>query len=146
MSKTQQSHDDRFASDPEFMFLNENGDSMPVVMYAEQVNKHVSRYGSQRLVASGLEKDEGTIRRCVQVANLSDHDKDRIRSGESVTAVLANPSNPGAADKTAGVFDKKDKRAFVERVHEAVHKQMEEIHRVERLGVEGMRPQNKKAK
>jgi hypothetical protein len=139
-------NDDRFTSDPEFMHVKQTGESMPPVMYAELVKKQVDRYGSQRLVAGGLEKDEGTIRRCVQVANLSDRDKDRIRSGESVTSVLANPSNAGTADKTAGVRDKKDKRAFCNAVFERVHGQMKEFGRLNQMGAEAMHPQNKDAK
>lgn len=144
------SNNNPVANDPEVQFVKANWETIPLPMRAEKVAKFVDRYGSQRLVAGALGKDEGTVRRDVEVSKLSEVDKQRILQGESVTAILARPSKAAIAEaataRTQAMQRDTDIRMWLEGVHKGVEESMENYRRVERMGADGMRPQNRDAK
>ena len=109
---------------------------------------------SQNQIARSLNVDPGTIARDLAVADLTEEYKDRINGGESVTAVLeaasavvpATPStdpNPTPGSLRADPVAHKN---WYDRIHREVAESIAERRRLEKLGVNAMRPQPKDPK
>lgn len=122
-------------ADPDVEFLHAHWNGIPPVMRADWVNNQMKRWPSYRALANALQVDEGTIRRDVQIAKLSDGDKERIRNGESVSSILQQAS----PDPTS-LEDLEHKRnSTLERVKRGMATDMGNYARVNRMGAEAMR-------